>query len=118
MLQFLAYVVVIVAIVANIALAIAAFTRAKFLVANSDEVGVPRSWLPMLGALKAAGAAGLLLGLAGVRFIGIAAAVGLVLFYVGAVIAHVRARVLYNIGFPGAFLALAIATLVSASGCF
>ena len=110
--MFLAYVVTIVAIVANAALAIAAFTQAKFLVANSDEVGVPRSWLPMLGGLKAAGAAGLLLGLSGVRFIGIAAAAGLVLFYIGAVIAHLRVRVLHNIAFPAGFLALAIATLV------
>ena len=108
----LAHVVTIVAIAANLVLAVAAFTQAKFLVTNSDEVGVPRSWLPMLGGLKAAGAAGLLLGLSGVPFIGIAAAAGLVLFYIGAVIAHLRVRVLHNIAFPAGFLALAIATLV------
>jgi hypothetical protein len=51
----------------------------------------------------------------GVRFIGIAAAIGLVLFFIGAVAAHVRARVFYNIAFPGAFLALAVASLVLAA---
>jgi hypothetical protein len=41
----------------------------------------------------------------------IAAAVGLVLFFVGAVITHLRAHVLYNIAFPGAYLCLSAATL-------
>jgi hypothetical protein len=50
----------------------------------------------MLGAFKAAGAAGLLIGLLGVRPLGIAAAVGLVAFFVGAVITHIRARVLQH----------------------
>jgi hypothetical protein len=67
----------------------------------------------LLGGLKAAGAAGLVLGLSGVRFIGIAAAAGLVLFYVGAVIAHLRVRVLHTIAFPAGFLVLAVATLVA-----
>ena len=43
--------------------------------------------------------------------LGIAAAVGLVLFLVGAVITHLRAHVLYNIAFPGAFLCLSATTL-------
>jgi hypothetical protein len=51
----------------------------------------------MLGALKLAGAAGLLVGLAGLPAIGIAAATGLVLYFIGAVIAHLRAGVPYNI---------------------
>jgi hypothetical protein len=57
-------------------------------------------------------AVGLLLGLLGVRPIGIAAALGLVAFFIGAVATHVRARVFYNIAFPMAYLALAIASLV------
>ena len=68
-----------------------------------------------LGALKAAGAAGLLLGLLGVRFIGVAAAAGLVLFFIGAVAAHIRARVYHNIAFPGGYLGLAAASLVLAA---
>jgi hypothetical protein len=75
-------------------------------------VGVAESWLPLLGALKAAGAAGLLIGLLGTRPIGIAAAIGLVLFFLGAMATHVRARVVYNLAFPGFFLALAVGSLV------
>ena len=44
------------------------------------------------------------------RSLGLAAAIGLVLFFVGAVAAHVRARVFHNIAFPLAFLALASAS--------
>ncbi|MFF9670353.1 DoxX family protein [Streptomyces eurythermus] len=103
-----------VTILANAGIALADLLRAGFVLANSAEVGVPRAWLPWLGALKAAGAAGLLLGLVGVPVIGVAAATGLVLFFVGAVAAHIRARVYYNIAFPGAYLALAAACLVLA----
>lgn len=54
---------------------------------------------------------GLLLGLLGIRPLGIAAAVGLVLFFLGALAAHLRARVFHNIAFPMAFFAFAAATL-------
>ena len=33
-------------------IALADFARADFVLNNSAEVGVPRSWLPVLGALK------------------------------------------------------------------
>ncbi|MFI9428069.1 DoxX family protein [Streptomyces achromogenes] len=101
-------------LLANAGIAVADFLGAGFVLANSAEVGVPRTWLPWLATLKAAGAAGLLLGLAGVPFIGVAAATGLVLFFIGAVAAHIRARVYDNIAFPGAYLALAAASLVLA----
>jgi hypothetical protein len=93
-------------------IAVADVAHAKFVLANSAEVGVPESWLLPLAALKAAGSIGLLLGIVGVRPLGIAAAIGLVLFFVGAVGAHVRARVFYNIAFPGTYLAFATASLV------
>ncbi|WP_151478338.1 DoxX family protein [Streptomyces albicerus] len=110
--MFTAYVVVtVVTILVNAGIVVADLAKADFVVANSAEVGVPPSWLPPLAALKAAGAGGLLLGLLGVPALGIAAATGLVAFYLGAVITHVRARVFYNIAFPGAFLALAAASL-------
>jgi DoxX-like protein len=105
-------VVTLVTILANAAIAVADLARADFVVANSGDVGVPSSWLPALGLLKGAGAVGLLLGLLGVPVIGIAAAVGLVLFFVGAVVAHVRARVFRTIAVPAGFLALAVASLV------
>jgi hypothetical protein len=98
-----------VTIVANAGIAAADLARARFVVANSAEVGVPQSWLPRLAVLKSAGAAGLLLGLLGVRPLGIAAAIGLALFFAGALAAHVRARVFHNITFPAGYFALAIA---------
>lgn len=113
--MFTAYVVVTLAtILVNAGIVIADLAKAEFVVANSATVGVPRSILPVLAALKAAGAAGLLLGLLGLDVIGIAAATGLVAFFVGAVAAHVRARVLHNIAFPGTYLALAIGSLALA----
>ena len=92
-------------------IAVADLIPAGFVLANSAEVGVPRSWLPALGAVKLAGAVGLVVGLVGLPALGIAAAVGLVLFFVGAVVTHLRAHVLYNIAFPGAYLCLSAATL-------
>lgn len=98
----------------NIGIAAADLAGARFVLANSAEVGVPRSWLPRLAALKLAGAAGLLLGLldTGLRPLGVAAACGLVLFYLGALAFHVRAHVLHNLAFPGFFLATALASLL------
>lgn len=113
--MFTAYLVVtICTIVANAGVAGADLGGARFALANAAEVGVPRSWVPVLGTLKAAGAAGLLLGLLGIHLLGVAAASGLVAFFVGAILAHLRARVFYNIAFPGAFLALASAALLLA----
>jgi hypothetical protein len=112
---FLAYVAITIAtIAATAAIAVADLVRAEFVLANSSEVGVPQSWLPLLATFKAAGAAGLLLGLLGVRLLGIAAAIGLILFFTGALITHIRARVFYNLYFPGAYWLLAIASLVLA----
>lgn len=92
-------------------IAVADLIPARFVLANSAEVGVPRSWLPALGAVKLAGAAGLIVGLTGPPVLGIAAAAGLVLFFVGAVVTHLRAHVLYNIAFPGAYLCMSAASL-------
>jgi len=92
-------------------IAVADFIPAGLGLANSAEVGVPRSWLPALGAAKLAGAVGLVAGLLALRALGIAAAVCLVLFFVDAMLTHVKAHVLYNIAFPGAFLSLSAASL-------
>lgn len=106
--------VTITTILANAGMAVADVARAGFVLGNSREVGVPTSWLPMLAVLKFLGAAGLALGLLGVPVLGIAAAAGLVAFFVCAIGAHVRARMFYNIAFPGGYLALAVASLVLA----
>ncbi|WP_433330773.1 DoxX family protein [Spirillospora sp. CA-294931] len=113
--MFVAYVcAALVTIAANTVIVIADLSRAKFVLANSAEVGVPESWHRYLAALKAAGALGLLAGLLGTRYVGIAAAAGLTLFYIGALITHIRARVFHNIAFPGGFFALAVTSLALA----
>src|SRR5215208_1181897 len=111
--MFTAYVVVtLMAIAANTFAATADFMRYKFVLITAAKAGVPESWLPMLGTLKAAGALGLLVGLIGVvPLIGTAAAVGLILFFVGAILTHLRVRD-YSIGPAAAFLLLAVAALV------
>ncbi|MGN9837255.1 DoxX family protein [Nonomuraea sp. H19] len=114
--MFAAYVIVtVVTIVATAGIALADFAGARFVLANSAEVGLSPSWIPLLGWLKTAGAVGLLLGLLGVRLVGLAAAAGLVLFFIGAIVAHVRARVFHNIAFPGSYLALAIGSFALAA---
>ena len=108
-----AYVIVaVVTIAVNLFAAIADFAGAEFVRANSAELGLPQSWVFPLGLLKLAGAAGLSAGLLGIEALGIAAAIGLVLFFTGAVAIHVGKRVYHNIAYPGAYLALAGATLV------
>jgi hypothetical protein len=105
-------VVVITTIVLNAGIGLADLLKARFVLATSAAVDVPPSWLPVLGTLKLAGAAGLLLGLLGVRIVGVAAAIGLVLFFAGAIVAHVRARKFATGVAPLAFLGLAVASLV------
>lgn len=113
--MFVAYVVVtVITIVANAAIAVADLRQANFVLANSAEVGVPQSWLPLLATLKGAGAAGLLIGLLGIHFLGVAAAIGLILFFTGALIAHLRAGVFYNFAYPGTYWLLAITSIVLA----
>lgn len=113
--MFIAYAVVTtLTIAANAGMAVADFARAEFVLANSAEVRLPPSWLPTLATMKAAGAAGLLLGLLGFHLIGVAAAIGLVVFFIGALVAHIRARVYGNIHFPAGYFALAVASLAFA----
>jgi hypothetical protein len=108
-------VVTVLTAIVTAGIAVADYIPAKFVLANSARVGVPRSWLPMLGTLKLAGALGLVAGLFGLRIFGVAAAVGLVLFFIGAVVTHIRARVLSNIAFPGGYLLLSAASLFLAT---
>jgi len=109
--MFTAYLVVtVLAAAANIFSATLDFIRFKQILVNMARVGVSESWITILGVLKAAGALGLLVGIR-VPLIGTAAAVGLVLFFVGAIIAHLRARD-YSFGLAAVFLLLAVAALV------
>jgi DoxX-like family len=101
--------VTLLAAVANALSATLDFIRFKQILINMAWVGVPESWITMFGALKAAGALGLLVGI-GVPLIGTAAAIGLVLFFVGAIVTHLRARD-YSFGLAIVFLLLAVAAL-------
>jgi DoxX-like family len=86
--MFAAYVMItVLAAAANTYAATHDFTRPQWLLTNMSKLGVPDSWLTPLGILKAAGALGLLVGI-GVPWIGTAAAVGLTLFFVGALFTH------------------------------
>ncbi|MBU9763855.1 DoxX family protein [Mycobacterium sp. TNTM28] len=106
-----AVLIVTITAAANTAMAVADLAGARFVLANSAEVGVPRTWIRTLGLLKGAGAVGLLTGVLAVPPIGVAAAIGLTAFFIGAVVTHIRARVFYNIGFPVTFLVLAVLSL-------
>ncbi|MFC7546134.1 DoxX family protein [Plantactinospora sp. GCM10030261] len=103
--------VTVVCALANAAEVVAKAVRAPFVMRNSAEVGLAPRWIPYLAVVEGAGVAGLTLGLLGLPLIGLAAAIGLVLFFVGAVGAHIRARVFHNIAFPAAFLVLAVAAV-------
>ena len=106
-------VVTLLAIAATAFSGIAALVHWKQVPPGMAKAGVPESWLTTLGVLKTAGAIGLLLGLFGVPLIGTAAAIGLILFFVGAIITHMRARdYSQQFGLAIGFLLLAVATLV------
>lgn len=76
---------------------------------QADMKGIPRAFVPVLGALLAAGTLGLLAGLA-VPLLGTLAAAGLVLYFIGAIIAHLRVGSRDIVG-GIVFLATAIAAL-------
>jgi hypothetical protein len=86
------------------------FFRAAWVVQPLAEYGVPRSWWPWLGSVKAAGAAGLLAGLF-VPLVGVLAGIGLVLYFTGAVITVVRARSYKHIPFPLVYMAPVVGSL-------
>jgi DoxX-like family len=108
--MFVAYVVVSLLLGGYLAFsAWADFVRYQQVLVAMARAGVPESWLPLLGILKAAAVVGLLLGV-GVPLIGVTAALGVSLFFVGAIVIHLRARY-YAFAFPGSFLVLAVAAL-------
>jgi hypothetical protein len=109
--MFAAYVTVtILTATANAYAAYLSFSRHKSVIAVVQRLHVRQSWMVPFGTTLASGALGLLVGFA-VPLIGTAAAVGLVLYFVGAVTAHLRVRD-YQLGNVTVFLALAVATLV------
>ncbi|MFE6922930.1 DoxX family protein [Nocardia sp. NPDC057663] len=67
----------------------AKFTRPQRLVDQVSTLGLPYSVLPFLGLAQIAGGGGLIIGLWW-EPVGIAAAVGLALYFIGAVATHLR----------------------------
>lgn len=109
--MFTAYVVVtVLAAAINAYAAYVDFTRADWILENMTSYGVPQSWLLSLGVLKAAGALGLVVGI-GIPPIGAAAAVGLVGYFIGAIVTVVRARYYSHLGYPVVFLIPSAASL-------
>lgn len=107
---------IVVTAVAAIAYGYAAFlnfTRDKSVAQTAERLGVPVSWQVPLGFLLGAGAAGLLVGFR-VPTLGTAAGCGLVLYFVCAAGAHIRARDSLVSAWVNwfAFFALAVAVLV------
>ncbi|UNO40210.1 DoxX family protein [Streptomyces sp. MST-110588] len=90
-----------------------AFLRAKWVIKPIADYGIPASWLPWLGAAKAAGAVGLVVGLF-VPVIGILAGTGLVLYFTGAVITVIRSRIYSHIPFPVVYAAPVVGALALA----
>jgi len=103
-------VVTVIAIAANAVESVANFMGAAWVKQNSRAVGVPDSWLPFLGVVKGAAALGLAAGFVW-RPLGVAAAIGLVVFFVLATALHVKERVFHNFYGPLGFLALSVAAL-------
>jgi uncharacterized membrane protein YphA (DoxX/SURF4 family) len=85
--------------------------RMPKVVASLSAVGVKDRHYPFLASLEIAAAIGLLIGL-WVAPLGIAAAIGSVLYFIGAIIAHLRVRDTKGLAGPLVPLALAVASLV------
>ncbi|MFI6484548.1 DoxX family protein [Nonomuraea sp. NPDC050663] len=86
----------------------------KTAIVTADRLGLSRSLTRPFGVLLAAGAAGLVIGFV-VPWVGLAAAVGVLLYFLVAIGVHVRARAFAPAtGFPGAvaFALLAVVVLL------
>jgi hypothetical protein len=116
--MFIAYAVIaILFTVALLASARSKLIRDKRVVAVfTGQLGVPLGLYPFLAACEIAGAAGLIIGLWW-GSLGVAAATGIVLYFIGAIGAHLRKRDIKGIVTPvlALFLAAVALTLRIAS---
>lgn len=111
--MFITYVVVAILLAAMLAMS----GRGKL--ANDERItrplttviGVPPKWFPFLAACEIAGALGLV---AGIFFapLGIAAAIGVVLYFLGAAVAHLRVGDTKGLAAPLPLLVVAAAALI------
>ena len=108
---------VLITILAALAYSYAAclnFVGAESVKVVADKVQVSQNWMIPLGMLLASGAVGLVIGFA-VPALGTAAAIGLVVYFICALGAHLRLRD-PQIGGAVSFLVLAVAALIAALG--
>ena len=109
--MFTAYITITLVAAAMVAFsAYALSTHKAFVMEPVERLRVPRSWWPWLATAKAAGAAGLVVGLF-VPVIGVLAGICLVLYFVGAVILSVMRRWYGHIPVPLLYVAPVIAAL-------
>lgn len=111
--MFTAYVTV--TILASVFTGIAAVTYLighEYPKAQADMKRLPRSWVPVLGTLLAAGSLGLLVGFA-VPLLGTLAAAGLVLYFIGALVAHLRVGSRQLVGWAVFFSTVVAALIVN-----
>ena len=113
--MFAAYVCV--AVLSSILLAVVSalgkLRRNPYIVKSvHNGVGVPLRWFPFLAALELAAATGLLIGIKWAP-LGIAAAAGMALYFVGAIVAHVRANDVRRSGPAFQMLFLAVTALIT-----
>ena len=76
-----------------------------------ETVGVPMKYFPLLAACEIAGAFGLVLGIWW-PILGIAAAIGLVIYFLGAVVSHLRVGDVRGIGPAAMLLTMSAAALI------
>jgi len=100
--------------------AFAEFTRFDGLPALMTRAQVPLSWLPWLASVKALALVGIVVGF-WVPVVGTAAAAGVALYFVGAIVKHIMANDAKSAGGAVFFLVLAGAALavrVAASSAY
>jgi hypothetical protein len=111
--MFVAYAVIAVLLAA--ALMMSAYTKLarneRVVQTFTGQLGVPLELYPFMAACEIAGAAGLIFGLWYVP-LGIAAAVGLVLYFIGAIVAHLRKSDFKGVRSPLVIFIIAAAALV------
>ncbi|MFI9508558.1 DoxX family protein [Nocardia sp. NPDC052566] len=109
--MFVATVVVSVLLAAALTLSgILKITRNPRVVPGYAAIGVPDNWLTPLGAVLIAGAVGLVAGL-WLAPVGIAAAIGLILYFLGGIGFHARAKDWKGLVAPVLILLVAVVAL-------
>jgi hypothetical protein len=110
--MFVAYIVVAVLLAAVLAMSgRGKLVKDERIVKGLTGAGVPLSWFPLLAAAELAGALGLLVGIFFAP-LGIAAAIGIIAYFVGAVITHVRVSDFKGLPTPAVILVVSVVTLI------